>query len=100
MTEKYIARSWAVAARMLGGEMMIMSADSTLFTLNRQATIIWNAADGVTPLREIVEREICGVFEVDPAVAYQDAEDLVRDLAGHGILILSGQPAVGRETAP
>ena len=34
------------------------------------------------------------------AVAYQDAEDLVRDLAGHGILILSGQPAVGRETAP
>lgn len=101
MTDTYIARSPAVAARMLGGEMIVMSAaDSTLFTLNEQATIIWNAADGVTPLRRIVEREICGKFEVDPAVAYQDAEELVRDLAGHGILLLSEQPADGRGVAP
>jgi hypothetical protein len=35
MTERYIARSTAIAARILGGEMMIMSAaDSTFFTLN------------------------------------------------------------------
>ena len=42
MPETYIARSTAIAARMLGGEMMIMSAlDSTFFTLNEVATVIW-----------------------------------------------------------
>ena len=44
MSEKYIARSRAVAARILDGEMIIMSAaDSTLFTLSEVGTIIWQA---------------------------------------------------------
>ena len=65
MTEKYIARSTAIAARMLGGEMMIMSAvDSTFFTLNQVATAIWQAADGRTPLAEIVARIVCEEFDV------------------------------------
>ena len=52
---KYIAKSSAIASRMLGGEMMIMSAvDSTFFTLNPVASVIWQAADGCTPLSEIV----------------------------------------------
>ena len=55
MAETYVARSSAIAARMLGGEMMIMSAvNSTFFTLNEVATVIWQAADGRTPLSEIV----------------------------------------------
>ena len=55
MSESYIARSSTIAARMLAGEMMVMnSADSTFFTLNEVATAIWQAADGRTPLREIV----------------------------------------------
>ena len=38
-TQKYIVRSENLAARMLGGEMMIMSAaDSTLFSLNETAS--------------------------------------------------------------
>ena len=38
---------YPVAARAVGGEMMIMSAkDSTLFTLNEVAMAIWEAADG------------------------------------------------------
>jgi len=42
MSPLYIARSTAVAARSLDGEMMIMSArDSTLFTLNPVGTAIW-----------------------------------------------------------
>jgi hypothetical protein len=41
---KYLARSSAIASRMLGGEIMIMSAvDSTFFTLNPVATVIWQA---------------------------------------------------------
>ena len=51
MSDIYVARASEIAARMLGGEMMIMSArDSTLFSLNETATAIWQAADGRTPL--------------------------------------------------
>jgi hypothetical protein len=93
MSDKYIAQSKAIAARMLGGEMIVMSAEnSTLFNLNEQATVIWNAADGVTPLRNIVEQRICAEFDVTPDVAYQDAESFVHELAEHGILLTSEQP--------
>jgi hypothetical protein len=93
MSKLYIARSPQVAARSLDGEMMIMSGrDSTLFTLNRTATIIWQAADGTTPLEEIVEHRIVPEFEIEPAAALQDAETLARELAGHGILRVSDEP--------
>jgi hypothetical protein len=93
MSPLYIARSTAVAARSLDGEMMIMSArDSTLFTLNPVGTVIWQSADGKTPLAEIVERKICAEFEVDPMEALKDAESFVNNLASHGILAVSGEP--------
>ena len=89
----YIARSSAIAARALAGEMMIMnSANSTFFTLNEVATTIFQAADGRTPLREIVRDKICGQFEVDPDEARADAEQFVAELSGHGLLIVSNQP--------
>lgn len=90
---KYIARSSAIASRMLGGEMMIMSAaDSTFFTLNPVASVIWQAADGHTPLSEIVARQVCGEFEVDPETAYRDVEHFVQELSKHGILQVSEIP--------
>ncbi|HVO82388.1 MAG TPA: PqqD family protein [Terriglobales bacterium] len=93
MTERYIARSTAIAARMLGGEMMVMSAvDSTFFTLNEVATAIWQAADGHTPLSEIVARNICAQFDVEPEVARRDADQFVDALAQHGILLVSDHP--------
>ena len=93
MSRLYLARNPRVAARSLDGEMMIMSArDSTLFTLNKTATILWQAADGTTPLDEIVEQRICPQFEVEPAEALQDAETLARELAGHEILQISEEP--------
>jgi hypothetical protein len=89
----YVARSKRIAARMLGEEMLVMSGkDSTLFTLNPTATILWQAADGATPLDEIVERRICPRFEVDSAQALRDAEELAEGLARHGILLVSEQP--------
>ncbi|HZW81078.1 MAG TPA: PqqD family protein [Candidatus Deferrimicrobiaceae bacterium] len=89
----FIARSPRIAARMLGEEMLVMSGhDSTLFTLNPTATILWQAADGVTPLDEIVERRICSAFEVRPEDALQDAEELAENLAKHGILLIAEQP--------
>jgi hypothetical protein len=82
-----------VAARAIDGEMMIMSGqDSTLFTLNETATILWQSADGITPLERIVEERICGDFEVRPDEALQDAEVLARELAEHGILMVSQEP--------
>ena len=93
MSAVYIARVREVAARMVGTEMMIMSArDSTLFSLNETAATIWQAADGVTPLSEIVEQKVCGEFDVDPEAAMRDAEELVEGLAQHGILRVSDAP--------
>ena len=98
MSPVYIARSRQVAARMLGEEMMIMSAvDSTLFSLNETASAIWQAADGVTPLDQIVERAVCAEFDVAPEEALKDAESLARELAAHGILLVSDQP-ISQET--
>lgn len=90
---RYVARASRVAARMVGDEMMIMSgADSTLFTLNPTAAALWQGADGVTPLVDIVAQRICTRFDVEPDVALRDAEELVRDLARHGILRVSDAP--------
>ena len=93
MSPVYIARTKEIAARSIGGEMMIMSArDSMLFSLNETATAIWQAADGATPLAEIVQRSVCARFEVDAATALRDAEELVEGLAKHGILKVSDLP--------
>jgi hypothetical protein len=89
----YVARSPKVAARGLGDETMIMSAtDSSLFTLNEIASAIWNAADGLTPLAQIVEQRVCARFEVDPQQALRDAEELVSGLAQHGVMLVSDAP--------
>jgi coenzyme PQQ synthesis protein D (PqqD) len=93
MSERYIARSSAIAARLLGGEMMVMStADSTFFTLNEVATVIWQAADGRTPLSEIVADRICQEFDVDREQAQRGANHFVDELSQHGILLVSDQP--------
>ena len=98
MTPIYVARSKSVAARMLGGQMMIMSAkDSTLFDLNDTASAIWQAADGQTPLQEIVEREVCANFEVNAEDAMEDAKAFVHELAGHGIMVVSDRPILEAE---
>jgi hypothetical protein len=92
-TYRYVARSTAIAARALGNETMVMSAtNSTLFTLDEVASVIWEAADGVTPLDEIVTTKVCSQYDIAPEVALKDAQALVEDLAGHGILLLSDQP--------
>ena len=101
MTETYIARSSAIAARLLGGEMMIMSVvDSTFFTLNEVATVIWQAADGRTPLSDIVQYTLCREFDVEPEEASHDADQFVRELAQHGILLVSDHPIQQTQPGP
>jgi hypothetical protein len=94
----YPARSKQVAARMLGGEMMIMSPrDTTLFNLNEVGAVIWESADGQTPLDEIVTR-LCAEFDVAPEVAREDAETFIQELAGHGIMHVSHEPVADEPT--
>jgi len=82
----YIVRATNVAARQIGDEFMIMSGkDSSLFSLNETAALLWQSADGVTPLDEIVNRRICEEFDIDPGVALADARALVAELAEHGV---------------
>ena len=93
MSATYIARSSAIASRVLAGETMVMSVkDSTFFTLNEVASVIWRAADGVTPLEDIVARHVCPEFEIAPEEALGDALEFIKDLSAHGILLTSDRP--------
>jgi hypothetical protein len=97
---RYVARASRVAARMIGDEMMIMSGlDSSLYSLNATASVLWQAADGVTPLADIVLQRICARFDVEPDVALRDAEALIDDLTLHGILLVSELP-IAEAVAP
>jgi len=101
MAEKYIARSSAIAARLVGGEMMVMSAaDSTFFTLNEVASVIWQAADGCTPLSKIVAGKICQEFDVDQVQAQHGADRFVDELSRYGILLVSDHPLMDSSSPP
>jgi hypothetical protein len=90
--EKYVAKSTTVASRLLGDETIVMSTiDSTLFSLNPTASVIWEAADGATPLSRIIEEKVCVQFDVTPEQASADADELVATLAEHGIMVVSDQ---------
>ena len=81
--------------------MMIMSAvDSTFFTLNPVATAVWQAADGRTPLSEIVAQYVCTEFEVDAETARRDVERFVEELSGHGVLLVSERPIPESDASP
>jgi len=91
-SDKYLAKSSDIAARVLGDETIIMSSiDSTLFSLNATATVIWQAADGKTPLARII-KNVCEEFDVAPERAWKDAEELIEKLVEHGILLVSDHP--------
>ncbi|HUV69736.1 MAG TPA: PqqD family protein [Terracidiphilus sp.] len=92
-TEKFLAKSTDIAARTLGDETIIMSTlDSTIFMLNPTATVIWQAADGNTPLSRIVEEKVCAEFDVPVEEATADAQHFVDELSEHGILVVSDHP--------
>jgi hypothetical protein len=80
-----------VAARKVGTEMVVMSADdSSLFVLNEVGTAIWEAADGRTSIDAIAEA-ICQEYDVDPMTARRDVEEFVEALAAVGVLSTSDE---------
>jgi len=101
LTPLYIARAPRLAARKVAGEMVILSADdSSLYVLNEIGTLLWEAADGITPLDEIVARVICSSFDVDAQTGLHDARQFLEDLSSHGILHLSHTPFTSARSEP
>ena len=95
MNEIVVTRGERLAARRVAGEMVILSADdSSLYVLNELGALLWEAADGRTTLRQIVETVVCPEFEVDADTAMGDAMDFLQQLAAFGIVSLSGSPAL------
>ena len=89
----YILHSSDVAARRIGDELLIMLArDSSLFSLNETAALLWQAADGKTPLDEIVANTLCAQFDIDYDIALEDTTELAHGLAERGILLIAEQP--------
>ncbi len=94
MNPLYPKRDPNAAFRVLGGEAIVMNpVDSALFSLNETASVIWRASDGSRSLAEIVESDVCGQFEVEPAAAMSEAIAFAEALAAHGVLTLSDAPA-------
>jgi hypothetical protein len=97
--EMYISQSADIAARTLGDDTIIMSTlDSTVFMLNSVGTAIWNAADGKTPLSQIVHDRVCSEFDVTDDEAYTDAKEFASHLAERGILHISDAPVSLQES--
>lgn len=93
MSSTYIARNPRAPAREFDGEMIVISAETSMvFSLNVSAAALWAAADGVTPLAKIVEEKICAEYDVEVDVARRDAEEVVKQMAEHGILLTSSEP--------
>lgn len=101
MKATYVARHPMTASRELAGEMIVITAgDSKLYTLNEIGAAIWKAADGVTPLAEIVARTICAEYDVAPDAALSDAATFVSELVDQGVLLSSERPIAAPQVTP
>jgi hypothetical protein len=89
MPEAYLTQSPRTAWRVYDGEAVVLSPDdSTLNTLNAVGTLIWELADGKTPVSAIVAR-ICEAFDVDAKQAERDALAFTLKLRERGLLTVS-----------
>lgn len=92
MTERYPRQNPRVAWRVYDGEAVLVSPDDhRLHTLNAVGTLVWEAADGRTPVDEIAAR-VWREFDVERERAAADALAFVETLAGSGLLTISDLP--------
>jgi hypothetical protein len=85
----FVHRGERLAARKVGDEMVLLSADdSSLFVLNEVATVIWEAADGRTSIEAIADA-MCRDYDVDRETARCDVEEFVKALADAGVVSTS-----------
>jgi hypothetical protein len=95
MADRYLAQNPRAAWRVYDGEAVIISPDdSILHTLNAVGTLIWEAADGKTPVGAVVGR-ICDEFEVEPEPAERDAMAFIETLCQRRLLVMLDAPQAG-----
>ena len=95
MRDRYVTRNVRTAWRVYDGQAVILLAtDSTLNTLNAVGTLIWESADGQTPVRDIIDR-LCETFDVEPVRAERDSAAFIEKLCQRGLLTLSDTPHEG-----
>ena len=89
MADRCLIQNPQTAWRIYDGEaVVICPEDSTLNTLNAVGTLIWQAADGKTPVGGIVAR-ICDEFDVEPEQAERDSAAFIEKLCQRGLLMVS-----------
>lgn len=92
MADRYVLQNPLAAWRVYDGEAVIVSPeDSTLHTLNEVGTLVWEAADGVTPFADIAAR-ICERYDVEAPVAERDLETFVAKLIEQGLVTVLDSP--------
>ncbi len=70
---------------------------SKLFVLNPVGTAIWNALDGDKPLDEIVKDRICTEFDVELETALAHANEFVKQLSEHDIVMTAEHPLPAKD---
>ena len=89
MPDRYLTQNRKTAWRVYEGEAVVLCPDdSMLNTLNAVGTLIWEAADGKTPVSAIVAR-ISEEFDVEPDRAERDVAAFIEKLCQRGLLIVS-----------
>ena len=95
MHDRYPAHNPRAAWRVYDGEAVIVSPDdSTMHSLNAVATVVWEAADGVTPLSRIIARLASDTGAPLDAVE-RDVTAFAVQLASRGLLSLGEGPQPG-----
>jgi hypothetical protein len=95
VAERYPLQNPQAAWRVYDGEAVIVSPeDSTLHTLNEVGTLVWEAADGRTPVTAIVAR-VCARYDVDTRAAERDVEAFVERLREQRLITILDAPPSG-----
>ncbi len=85
METRSLKRRETLIWRKVGKEIVILNEGGTqLCNLNQTGATIWTLADGTKTLQEIAN-ELCAQFEVSPAEALGDVEDLAQQLVEAGL---------------
>jgi hypothetical protein len=89
MADRYLTQNPKTAWRVYDGEAVVLCPDdSTLNTLNAVGTLVWEAADGKTPVSAIVAR-ISEEFDVEQERAERDVGAFIEKLCQRGLLVVS-----------
>ncbi len=84
---QFIQRNSAVLWRELAGEAVLLDpTEGCSYNLNQVGTFVWKMLEGNVSIDQIVTA-LCEQYEVEPAYARIDAEQLLSDLRSHHLIV-------------